>query len=414
MPRVPSKVRIELLKSVKPTVITPESMKGNMADVGLRCPDTSTASLQGAIDEVRSQLMPSHLQAFMVAERTEGVKKQATAAQISPGEALSRLLSDDAQGLVETLQDADHSTQNLALMLAGRHPGTREFVQELVRNDDTAAELLDVVGRPAPNAHPLVERVLGGAGGQRLGLAARVAGLGSPALSFLAGLAEQDVRPLATTTWTPDSTGVVTGPYTAMLGNVIYKDHFAQLPARYQARTQQFPGYSTDLSQGPEFMKTREAVIDFFKKTCTAATTTVATQINGNDLEGLVSTYIEPMQKSVDDYTINKNRLIYLAQNYNPANQTADGVGIIAIDYALSVENYKRKEKHGGDTHQVKLTMMARGIQYPGAIGFSNLCLDNKLITGKCDPICDITKSWYAENPQYGLWPADNTECPPN
>jgi hypothetical protein len=230
-------------------------------------------------------------------------------------------------------------------------------------------------------------------------------------VSLLARLAELDQEPLATSTWTPDPTGGITGPYMTMLGNVQYEPNFNKIRERYAAAGQPFPGETTDFDSGKKQMKTNDAIVEFFKQTCLGVVTTVAQQVDQGDLEALITTYIEPTMET-DDYAIEKDRFIYLAQDYDPSQQLAFGVGIVTLHYTLTVQDYRQKSKHGGDTHNVTLPMHARGIQYPGAVGFSNLCLDNRYVTGNCESCCQDAKTWYQDNPQYGTWPSGNTQCP--
>lgn len=411
MPPVPSKEPIELKKSQSPTEVTPESMKSNMEDVGLSCEDTSHESLQLAIDDVRSTLRRGPLEAFMIAGRTESVSQQAQLAGTDVRQVLSERLAPDAHDVVDLLADADPKIQNLLLILAGTRAGTRGFVQEVIADDRAGQELFSTLNAPDKSARQFVEQLV--AGSRRGGrLTQWVEGYGSPAVSLLARIAQLDQEPLATSTWTPDPTGGITGPYMTMLGNIQYLPNFDKIRERYKAAGQPFPGITTDFDPGTKQMKTRDAVVDFFKQTCAGVVTTVAQQVTQADLEALITTYIEPVTDQ-DDYVMEKDRFIYLAQDYDPSQQLAFGVGIVTLHYKLTVQNYLRKSKHGGDTHNVNLPMHARGIQYPGAVGFSNVCLDNRYVTGTCESCCQDAKTWYEQNPKYGTWPADNTQCPP-
>ncbi|MCC3775143.1 hypothetical protein [Streptomyces sp. UNOB3_S3] len=391
--------------------MTPQSLKLDLADVGLHCEETHNDILQQDIVDVRSALQPSSLQAFLIAGSTEIVSARAAKLRTGARQVLTARLTSGAHELVDVLADADQKIQNLLLILGSAKAGTHGFVKELIAGDRAGQELFSAVNAPHKSARPFVEQLVArsGRGGR---LTKWVSGYGSPALSLLARLAELDQEPLATSTWTPDPTGGITGPYMTMLGNVIYGEHFDQLRKRYEAVSQPFPGIEAPYDPGTKRMKTGDAIVKFFKDTCQGVITTVAQQVDKGDLEALITTYIEPVM-SQDDYVLPGDRFIYLAQDYDAQQQLAFGVGIVSLHYELTVKDYKRKSKHGGDTHDVTLPMHARGIQYPGAVGFSNACLDNRYVTGKCESCCRDAKDWYRDNPQYGTWPADNKDCPP-
>lgn len=411
MPPVPSKTPIELKRSQKPSQVTPENMKQNMEDVGLNCEDTSPERLQVSIDEVRSTLRRGPLEAFMIAGQTSSVAAQAEQLGTSARQVLSEQLEPGAHDLVDVLADANPKVQNLVRILGSRKAGTRGFVEELMAHDRTGHELFKTINAPDKSARDFVEQLV--AHSHRGGRPTEwVAGYNSPAVSMLARFAELDQEPVATSTWTPDPTGGITGPYMTMLGTIQYEKNFEKIRERYKEADQPFPGVTTDFDPGTKQMKTNDAIVDFFKLTCQGVVTTVAQQVDQGDLEALITTYIEPVT-SQNDYVMEKDRFIYLAQDYDPEQQLAFGVGIVTLHYKLTVQNYLRKSKHGGDTHNVNLPMHARGIEYPGAVGFSNICLDNRYVTGKCESCCAEAKTWYEQNPKYGTWPASNTQCPP-
>ncbi|MEU8517667.1 hypothetical protein AB0C76_39740 [Kitasatospora sp. NPDC048722] len=386
-------------------------MRKDMHNVGLTCEDTSPENLEKGIESVRSVLSPSPLQSFMIAGRIGRFSEEAAQLGVDVRQVLSAGLTDGAHEVVDAVADADPKVQNLLWILGSKRAGTRAFVEELIVDDRAGQELFSALNAPDKSARSFIEQLVAGSGrGGRI--ADWVASFESPAVSLLARLAQLDQEPLAVTTWTPDPLGAITGPYMTMLGNIQYPANFEKIKQRYKDKQLPFPGITTKFDPGKKQMKTSNLIIEFFKNTCQGVVTTVAKAVDKKDLEALITTYIEP-QTSGDDYVMEKDRFIYLAQNYNAQDQTADGVGIVSLHYNLTVKAYRQKDKYGGDTHDVTLPMTARGIQYPGAIGFSNLCLDNRYVTGSCESCCQDAKTWYEQNPLKGKWPADNKECPP-
>ncbi|MFI9630520.1 hypothetical protein [Streptomyces sp. NPDC052042] len=382
-----------------------------MNDVGLSCEETTPAHLQESIEEVRSTLRPSNLQAFMIAGDIEDFHARAAALGTDVRQVMAAGLTSGAQELTDGLADADPKVQNLMWILGTAKAGTRGFVQELVANDRAGQELFNTINAPGKSARSFVEQLKANSGlGGRI--TDWVAGYGSPAVSFLARMADMGQEPVATGNWTPSPTGGITGPYATMLGSIQEKENFNRLPERYEAAGELFLGRAQSVPGQKRQLRTSDAIVGFFKESCQMVVSMVARDVDAADLEALISTYIQPVDTGEVDYNLNDFRRIYLAEDYDAENQMAMGVGIVALHYDLTVKGYKDKSDRKDDQHDVTMDMDSRAMQYSGVRGFSDMCLDNKYVTAKCDAVCREVKEWYEDNPQYGTWPETNKECP--
>jgi len=63
-----------------------------------------------------------------------------------------------------------------------------------------------------------------------------------------------------------------------------------------------------------------------------------------------------------------------LVQNYDPNTGYADGIGILSYRWTMTIEDYKRKEKDGGDTHNTYMKVIASSVLYPGLSGICLMC----------------------------------------
>ncbi|PSK99990.1 hypothetical protein CLV63_102117 [Murinocardiopsis flavida] len=410
MPPVGEIIPIELKKVEHPDEVTPESLKKDLADMGLICDETQTKKLSERIAAVRKDLKSTDLHTFLIARPTPSFAWLSDENGTSVETELAATTSAGAQGLVPYVAATDPAVQRLYALLGSDDPDTRRYVEHLVQDDPVAGELHEKVNDPDQSARSFVER-LAAADGTRP-LTAAVAQFDSFALTHFATLAQLSLTPAALGSWTV-GTEQICNSVSAMLKVIQEKDYYASLKAEYGRKHKTWPGREGSQHKDEPDIKTGDAIHDFYKQALSETAKMTFKDLNRRDAEGFISKAIGPPDDlAKNDYQKKDSMLLFLAENYNDSTREADGVGVITLEWEIEIKDYKRKSKHGGDSHRVILDIKSRSISYSGAAGFSDMCEDNKYLTKECNSICAKLKKWYGENPGKGTWPTSNKTCP--
>ena len=180
-------------------------------------------------------------------------------------------------------------------------------------------------------------------------LADRVASLDRP--SRLATLDDT-----STGNWEPDATG---DGYATTLEYIQFEEHFNWLKDNRSS--------FTGVVDNPPTMTGKYGTVDAVKQLFVeVGTTASATLVNGLDhasIESTLSNAIAPLNEAgVSNYDVTDSRVIFLVENYNPSTQQADGIGVLTIQWHLTIKDYKEKKQN--PQHDTSLTIKSRSVLY--------------------------------------------------
>lgn len=160
----------------------------------------------------------------------------------------------------------------------------------------------------------------------------------------------------STGNWTPDATG---DGYATTLEYIQFEEHFDWLKAN---RT----SFTGTVDNPPELKGkygTVDAVKQLFVEVGTTASATLVTGLDHDSIEATLSNAIAPLNESgVSNYDVTDSRVIFLVENYNPATQEADGIGVLTIQWHLTIKDYKEKKQ--SPQHDTTLTIKSRSVLY--------------------------------------------------
>lgn len=173
----------------------------------------------------------------------------------------------------------------------------------------------------------------------------------------------QAVTPLAdaaTGNWTISTTGDGYGPNLAVIQ---YPDHFNWL---YDNRATN--GFTGTIDNPPAYTgnySNAQAIQDLFISVGTTASATLVKGLDKDAMKATLSNAIQPLANAnLSDYNVTDSRTIFLVENYDPSTQVADAIGVLYVAWTLTISDYKRKSKDGGDTHPTSLTIKSGSVLY--------------------------------------------------
>ena len=156
--------------------------------------------------------------------------------------------------------------------------------------------------------------------------------------------------------WTPSDTAQ---GYINELYCIQYEPHFNKLLAE---KPDFFTGVSKSTRETSK-ESTVEQIKRFFTKIGTELSSMLVDGLNLPTLEALLKNAIGVNESSfVEDYAETGSRVVYLVQNYDPLTQECDAIGVLTMDWALTIRNYQ--EKKSELKHDTILDMNARAVLY--------------------------------------------------
>ena len=160
----------------------------------------------------------------------------------------------------------------------------------------------------------------------------------------------------STGNWEPDATG---DGYATTLEYIQFEDHFNWLKANR-------PSFTGVVDNPPEMTgryDTVDAVKRLFVQVGTTASATLITGLDHASIESALSNAIAPLNEaSASNYDVTDSRVIFLVENYNPTTQEADGIGVLTIQWHLTIKDYKEKKQ--SLQHATTLTVKSRSVLY--------------------------------------------------
>ncbi len=167
-----------------------------------------------------------------------------------------------------------------------------------------------------------------------------------------------DPKGVAKSQWAPDATGFGFANKLAAVNT-----HFDQLMAGYKDFNT--VGYKAPQTQDNQNVNDVKAISDMFISLAIAASNVLVMGIDETAMSSVLSNVINAQtDPGLADYNQDQNRIIYSVYAYDPITNTAQGIGFIYLYWNLTIINYQRKDKDGGNTHDTTITMNARSALY--------------------------------------------------
>jgi hypothetical protein len=158
--------------------------------------------------------------------------------------------------------------------------------------------------------------------------------------------------------WTPDSTGLGYGPE---LEYIQYSTHFAWLKANRPT----FTGVEDNPPQYNGTYDTVSAIQKMFVNVGTDAAAMVVAGIDPLEIESLLTNVIATVtDENAKDYNPGwDSRTLFLVLNYNPVTKSADAIGVLTLEWNLTIKDYKQK-KNSPVQHSTTLMIKGRSVLY--------------------------------------------------
>jgi len=177
---------------------------------------------------------------------------------------------------------------------------------------------------------------------------------------------------VATANWTINAEGDGYGP---QLEIIQYPTHFDWL---YNNKANNgFTGVKDDQPAISGNYENAAAIQKLFITTALAASATLVKGLDKDAMKAALTNVIAPLANAnLSNYNMpasgdpRPSLVIYLVDNYNTSTKEADGLGVLYFNWSLSISDYKRKTKDGGDTHATTLQVNAGSVLYgdPGPL----------------------------------------------
>jgi hypothetical protein len=164
----------------------------------------------------------------------------------------------------------------------------------------------------------------------------------------------------ATANWEPDSTAQ---GYNTQLFVIAFPDHFNWL---YDNRgSNQFTGVKVVPAAATGYYPNAQAIQNLFVQMCLAGSSTLVKGLDQSTMQAALSNIISPLNDaSLSNYDVSDSRDVLLVDDYDPNTGYAAGVGVLYIGWHLKIQDYKRKTKDGGDTHDTYLQINCASVLY--------------------------------------------------
>lgn len=156
--------------------------------------------------------------------------------------------------------------------------------------------------------------------------------------------------------WTPSGTGY---GYSTELSTLIHNRNFQFLMNNRPS----FNGNQSEEKVTKGKFATVEAVKNMFVQVGIEASASLVKGLDKTTLNSILSNAIAPLNEgNVQDYYNADSRVIYLVENYDPTTENADAIGVLGIDWRLTIVDYKEKKK--SPLHDTTLVVSTRSVLY--------------------------------------------------
>ena len=156
--------------------------------------------------------------------------------------------------------------------------------------------------------------------------------------------------------WEPDGSAI---GYSTQLSTVIFPRNFDFL---MQNRIG-FAGNKSEERTTSGRFETVDAIKELFIQVGVESSASLVKGLDKTTLNSILSNAIAPLNEgNVQNYDRPDSRVIFLVENYNPVTEHADAIGVLGIDWRLTIKNYKEKKKEV--KHDTTLTISTRSVLY--------------------------------------------------
>lgn len=143
------------------------------------------------------------------------------------------------------------------------------------------------------------------------------------------------------------------------------KLEYIQYPAHFDWLSNNRPSFTgrRETDSYNKRYETVEAIKLFFVDIMTTASAIVVKGIDKESLNATMTNVIEPLNNtSAKDYDKKGSRVLFLVENYDAEKQEADGIGVLAMDWHLTIKDYKEKKVE--PKHDTTLEVNVRSVLY--------------------------------------------------
>lgn len=156
--------------------------------------------------------------------------------------------------------------------------------------------------------------------------------------------------------WKPDASGY---GYATELSTIIYPRNFRFLMTNRPS----FNGNQSEEKVTKGKFATVDAVKNMFVQVGIEASASLIKGLDKTTLNSILSNAIAPLNEgNVKDYYNADSRVIFLVDNYDPETNQADAIGVLGIDWRLTIVDYKEKKK--SPEHDTTLIVSTRSVLY--------------------------------------------------
>jgi hypothetical protein len=156
--------------------------------------------------------------------------------------------------------------------------------------------------------------------------------------------------------WKPEGSGL---GYSTQLSTVAFPRNFQFLMVNRPS----FNGNQSEEKTTKGKYATVDAVKNMFVQVGVEASASLVKGLDKTTLNSILSNAIAPLnEKNVKDYYNADSRVVFLVDNYDPETNQADAIGVLGIDWRLTIVDYKEKKK--SPTHDTTLIVSTRSVLY--------------------------------------------------
>ncbi len=118
-----------------------------------------------------------------------------------------------------------------------------------------------------------------------------------------------------------------------------YKEHFEWLKS---TQGTEFSGLGINTSNYSGIKATVTAIKQQFIQVAYNVSSTLVDGLDKSDMESVLSNVIAPVPDDAKNYAPGpQSKVVYIVDNYNPANKTSDGIGVLTVEYNITINDYK-------------------------------------------------------------------------
>lgn len=343
---------INLTRSGEPTKATPDLLRTQLQRVGLACDEITDSLLNGSIATIRGSL-PTNTrpnQAYLIGEPV-------TQADFGSGRVVAGV-----RDLLPAVEATVLPARLLVGFMASTNSGTRQFVDQLFAGDETAQTLRQQVVESHKAAETFVGRI---ANAPESGFLTLVEELESPAVRYLAALADAGLQPTAVGTWTPTAGGV----YGEAELTTMYK-HWDRMK---QNMGTDFVGVENKWPSNWESCDNNEAFEQLFLRISIQATAALIAGLDKSDMEAMLANRVgENAGHDPNNYDSgDKTMTVFLVGDYDPVTKDSAGIGFLTINYRNLINDFRNKSKDAHDPN-AKIDGLCRACMFTDLTIFDN------------------------------------------